>query len=623
MRLRLQAALRPRARPLLAGIVASLLAGFALLSYGEDLLETQRELFFDNLTQWVAAPQSPYIKVIDIDRQALQGAPDGRWGRSETARLLKALSSARPRVLAVDLVFSADCEAADVDNAALADAIGQVPVALGFLIADRSTQQPRPVPPVAIRKPLVVPDLWFIEGTEGSCPLFQDRAKAAAAAFLVGDEDARVRRVQAYAILGNTAYPALGIEAARWGFNGRTPVLGGSPPDLRLGPRLVPLDGDGSLRFAASPASVIEARTVSAGSLVDGSLAPQDLAGKVVFLGSSLPNLGGLRSSASMPLQPSVQIHADIANALMTGFIPYRDPRLLSAEAGFVVLAGIFLSLVATRLRPLMAAGLGVLTIALVSALAALIYALSARLVDAVGISLGITAVLVLTSTLQFALVRRAETAARAKFSQYLPQSVVSRFMDDPQTVRSSGEERQVTALFTDIEGFSELAQRLGPRDLIAVLDIYFAEVTALVSAHGGMVDKIVGDAVHALFNAPEDLEGHVGHAIACARAIGQLTEEMRQRPQFCDCGFGRTRIGVETGMAVLGEVGAGGRLDYTAHGDAVNLAARLQDANKFLGTSICIGPQAAAESGMALRPLGRHTIRGFGEMELFTLDQS
>ncbi|MCY1298189.1 Adenylate and Guanylate cyclase catalytic domain protein [compost metagenome] len=136
------------------------------------------------------------------------------------------------------------------------------------------------------------------------------------------------------------------------------------------------------------------------------------------------------------------------------------------------------------------------------------------------------------------------------------------------------------------------------------------------------MVDKVVGDAVHAFFNAPEDLPEHVDRAIACARAIHALTEEMRGRPQFAANSFGRTRIGVETGPAVVGEVGAGGKLDYTAHGDAINLAARLQEANKFLGTSICVGPAAAAESKQPLRPLGSHEIRGFSTMELFTVSE-
>jgi adenylate cyclase len=178
-----------------------------------------------------------------------------------------------------------------------------------------------------------------------------------------------------------------------------------------------------------------------------------------------------------------------------------------------------------------------------------------------------------------------------------------------------------VTALFTDIESFSTLAGQVSPRALIALLDVYFAEVTALIARRGGMVDKIVGDAVHAFFNAPEDLVDHVDITIRCALDISRLTEAMRRRPEFAAVGFGRTRLGIETGTAVLGEVGAGGKLDYTAHGNAINLAARLQDANKFLGTTICVGPDATRESKLTLRPLGAHEIRGFGTMPLFTAD--
>lgn len=609
-----------RFTPLAGGILTSLIVALALYLYAGPVFETQRELFFDSLTQWMPSSQSPDIVVVDIDRAAYQGRPGGDWDRGATAELLSALTAAGARVVAVDFVFSADCAADQPGNTALSQALSKVPVVLGFLIADTRQEHPRPVPPLALSRPFAAPELWFLDGAETSCAAFMDHAKAAAASFLVGDEDARIRRVQAYAILGEEAYPTLGIEATRLMAGTGTPILGGDPAWLRLDGQVITLDDTGSLRFVASDPEGIAARTISAADVLSGKAGKDRLAGKLVFIGSSLPNLGGLRPSASMPLEPSVQIHADIANAIATGFIPRRDARLPVIEVLFSLVAGIAAAYGAARLRPMTSAALGIIAVAVVVAATTAIYRTSGWLVDAVSISIALAAVLAVTSTLQFAHVRRAEATARAKFSQYLPQSVVARYIDNPDAARVAGEERAVTALFTDIESFSTLSQKLSPRDLIALLDIYFTEVNGLVAQYGGMVDKVVGDAVHAFFNAPEDLADHVDKAIECAKAIHALTEEMRRRPQFASRDFGRTRIGIETGQAVVGEVGAGGKLDYTAHGDAINLAARLQEANKFLGTAICVGPAAAAESRQRLRSLGSHEIRGFATMELFTV---
>lgn len=612
-----------RAKPLIAGILTSLLAASLIYFLPASVLERPRELFFDALTQSVSSPESDHVVVVDIDRTSSQAAPNEEWQRPQTAALIAAIANAGPAAIALDFVFSNECDPSDPANKALGDAIGKVPSVLGFLIGDQIDQPPRPVPTLAVQRPVGIPDAWFIEGTESSCAMLQDRSAAAAGAFLVGDDDALVRKVQAYSIVGSAAYPALGLEVARLSAGAKTPVLGGTPAYIRQDARVLWPDENGNLRFVAADANRIARRTVSAIDVIHGQVASERIRGRVILIGSSQPALGGLRASASMPLEPSVQIHADLANAVLTDFVPTRSLRLVPWEAGVTLLAGIATAFASTRLRPIYAAVFGVAAIVATIGLAALVYRQAALLIDAVSIVVSIVAVLLVSGVLQFAHVKRAAQTARQRFSQYLPQSVVARYIDNPHLERIAGEERQVTAVFTDIEGFTALSHRIGPQRLVPLLDIYFREVNALVESRGGMIDKIVGDAVNALFNAPEDLEGHVDKAIDCAIEIHALTEDIRRRPEFMAEGFGRTRIGIETGIAIFGEVGSGGRLDYTAHGEVMNAAARLQEANKEFGTAICIGPAAAAETTRPMRSLGKYEIRGIGVMELFTPSES
>jgi adenylate cyclase len=129
---------------------------------------------------------------------------------------------------------------------------------------------------------------------------------------------------------------------------------------------------------------------------------------------------------------------------------------------------------------------------------------------------------------------------------------------------------------------------------------------------HGGMVDKIVGDSVHAFFNAPLDLEDHPQHTIDCAEEMRIWTRAFQSRAESSQIGFGRTRIGIETGVAIVGDIGIRSKLDYTAHGDSINSAARLEGLNKRYGSTICVGPFAASRCTSTLfRPLGVTLLRG------------
>lgn len=601
-------------RPHHWGTIASILLSVIFFTWAPFGLENQRELFFDSLTRLGPKFKADNVLVVD-----LTGFRADRWKRADLAELVEKIAAEKPTALVFDLLFSSDCEEDDAGNRALAAALGKAPAVLGFLIGSGGSVLPRPAPPVATARPLAVPDVWFVNAAETACPMFMDAAASAAGAFLVGDDDARVRRIQAYSVIDGEAFPALALEAARLDTNRNAPpILGGLDPWLKLGQKTISLVEEGAIRFIASDRDTITARTVNATALMDGKINAGKLAGKIIFVGSSAPVFGGLRESASMPLEPSLQIQADAATAILSGFIPVRDYRFARYEALYVLFAGVFLAFAATRLPPgyLAALGLSLVAFTLVASLA--IYSTTAYLPDGFSVSIALGIILAITTFFQFAHARRTERLARQRFGQYLPQSVVSRYLDGGEL---SAQERQVTALFTDIEGFSTLAKQMPPQELVHLLDIYFSEVNAEIAAFGGMIDKVVGDAVHAFFNAPEDLDEHVDTAIHCAARIRELTEKMRRRPEFAAHDFGRTRFGIETGIVVIGEVGTGGKLDYTAHGDAINLAARLQEANKFLGTSICIGPSAAKESKIEMRALGEHEIRGFGVMFLFALD--
>lgn len=222
------------------------------------------------------------------------------------------------------------------------------------------------------------------------------------------------------------------------------------------------------------------------------------------------------------------------------------------------------------------------------------------------------TGVFVTASLTSYAVTRRREALMRRRFEQHLAPALVRRILEKPNALKLIGERRDVTALFTDIEGFCAMTRHADPAALVAILDDYFEGMATIIVAHGGMIDKIVGDAVHAFFNAAIDLDDHPRKAIECSIALRSWAETFRRRPEATTIGFGRTRIGIETGPAIVGDIGIRARLDYTAHGDAVNVAARLEHANKELGSSICVGPVAAGRCDRSLlRPLGKIAVDG------------
>jgi adenylate cyclase len=317
---------------------------------------------------------------------------------------------------------------------------------------------------------------------------------------------------------------------------------------------------------------------------------------------------------------PSVQIQAEAFAQLARGFVPRPPPFAAVTQLGSLLAGSLLALFAALWLRPLLAALAVALLVAAAAVASVALVARTQFLVDPLLPSLTAISVFAVVLLRDFAITQRREARVRQRFAQHLAPQVVSLIVADPNLVKLSGERREITALFTDIEGFTTMTDRLGPQELVSLLDRYFEGVAAIVMKHGGMIDKLVGDAVHAFFNAPLDQAEHWRHAIECAVEIRNWTEEFRTLPENQALAVGKTRIGIETGDAIVGDVGIRAKLDYTAHGNAINTAARLEAANKELGSSICIGSGAAARYGVErLKPLGRVKVRGLNtEMAVY-----
>jgi adenylate cyclase len=205
-----------------------------------------------------------------------------------------------------------------------------------------------------------------------------------------------------------------------------------------------------------------------------------------------------------------------------------------------------------------------------------------------------------------------AAERAYASLSRYFSPNLAQRLASDADAVDLAGQRRDIATLFTDITSFTALVETLDPGVLGPLVNEYLTGMSDIVFAHDGTVAKIVGDALHVLFGAPGDQPDHAARAVACALAMDEYAEAFRERCHCKGIPLGLTRIGVHAGPAIVGNFGGGRFFDYTAYGDTINVAARLEAANKQLGTRICVS--AALEARMQDfrgRPVGDLILRG------------
>ena len=221
---------------------------------------------------------------------------------------------------------------------------------------------------------------------------------------------------------------------------------------------------------------------------------------------------------------------------------------------------------------------------------------------------------------------QRQRRETRRAFSMYLAPEVVDEIMAHPERLRLGGERRVITLLFTDLKGFTKISEQLGPEQVAQLLNEHFSRATAIIKRYGGTVNRFIGDAIMAIWGAPLADDKHALNACLAARDM-QL-DMHALRVDFSKRGLPPIymRVGIHTGPAIVGNLGASDRFDYTAIGDSVNLAARLEGVNKLYGTEILVSSVTVQQMGGALplRQVDLVIVKGKTEaVEIFTISEN
>lgn len=632
--------------PLLAGAIGVLAFIAAWHLNPGNIAVTLRELAIDTIQRFFPNTSSKAkVIVVDIDDNTLTHRGSWPLPRSELAKLLSIITAGHPSVVAFDIFFpagdrhSSKTLAREIErlagghkiaplvavlpdsDEAFAQSLSAGPTVLGALAA--AGPEPSFLNAIRSEGKLGHASIARVDGVAEPHEPLAGAALGIGVLSLSGEEGGIIRRTPLLVSTGQTIAPGLVLEAARIATGAPILSVDGDRRRVKFGSRFVPLGEDGTMRIRWSAPSQWAARTVSATDVLDGRVPAERFEGAAVLIGASTPEAGALRPTPVSPLTPTVQIQADALQQILDGAALHRPETMPRIEIAAMLVFGLAATYLATAKGPVFGFA-GIVTLVIVWLAAATDAFLAASLVtDPAGPAL--TAVIAgnVAGAASFARTRRLKALISRRFEQYLSPDVVKEILSSPERLRRAGEIREMTALFTDIEDFTPMTGRIAPSELIALLDIYFDNLCRLVTEHGGMVDGIVGDAVHAFFNIPLERPNHAEAAIDCGLAIARFSEQFRREPRPARAGFGRTRIGIETGRAIVGDVGGTQRLNYTAHGDAVIIAARLEAANKLFNSQICIGAGAAAAvKYKGLKPLGRIQLKGIATMtEVYTLD--
>jgi adenylate cyclase len=550
-----------------------------------------------------------------IDEKSLEAEGRWPWPRSKLAALVDILSRDGARVIGLADFITERKRHADNDLA-LANAIkhSSATVVLGYFFQMGEANRDYQLAPSAIDQQLrrisaskypvirskahpvgVVP---FIKAyaPESNLELFTAAAASSGYFTTTSDPDGVVRWMPLMIQGGEELFPPLSVLCA-WHYLGKPPLtveVGRYGVDgVQMGERFIPTDERGQLLINhLGPPQTFP--SVSITDILRGKVAGGTFKDKLVLVGATAMGIQDLRTTPLSPVYPGMEVHATIIDNILTQHFLARPRWAKMYDLLAILMLGALVGIALPRLSPLK--GLWVATGL------ALVYLVIARgLFVHAGMWLNLVYPLVAlaanyTALTVFAYVteERERKKIKGAFTHYVAPAVIEAMLKDPARLKLGGDEKVLTVLFSDLQGFTSASERYTPHEMIELLSEYYARMTEQIFASGGMLKEYVGDELLAIFGAPLEQADHAERACAAALAMREHRQTLREewtklgRPPLI------ARTGINSGRMLVGNLGSKYRFAYGVLGDPVNLGSRLEGLNKVYRTEILLGENTA-----------------------------
>ena len=608
-----------------------------------QLLKQAREVTFDEYQR--IAPrtfENLPVKVVDIDEASLLEFGQWPWPRDRLATLVDKLSAMGASAIAFDVLFSEPDrlsprtvvrDVAGVDPSVLgklpdndeifAQAIAGKPIVLGFGLSNEGNFRPQVKAGFAFtgESPAGAPPR--IKAATPLRPEFEANASGIGHISLNPDDpSAVVRAVPLFLSDGEQLYPNLALEALRVAQGASTYVLAGATnvPNtitfVKIGDFVVPVTARGELWLYVSPDTT--ERYISARQVLAPGGAPPEIQnaidGSIVFVGTSAAGLQDIRTTALGQNVPGVSLHAQTVEQILSGRFLSRPDWANGLEILSIAVMGTLLVILTTFVSPAVAlvCGLLITVMALVASWLAFFYA--GLLFDPLAPIVAGSMTHFAATSFRFLVIDRERREVRRAFGHYLSPSLLYRIEHTQNALRLGGDDRELTVMFVDVRNFTEISERLTPTEVVLFLNTLLDALSRHVIANEGTLDKFIGDSIMAFWNAPVDVANHANKAVHAALAMRETLARLNEDDAF---GFGNEQkvgigVGIHTGLACVGNMGAEARFNYSAVGDAVNIAARIESSCKEVSFDILVSDSTAKLlPGYALLGAGALALKG------------